>query len=235
MPIWNAVMVSLEGVEIGFALGMIPLHAVIQWDLGETNILMFMLINLYECCWKSFSSLYSWLRIAYDRRKLWKILFDVRNHKLDVITLSLKICKQWLLFGLMGQVQIYHQHQDYNGKVKNDMRHWFSNILVQLVSNFKLIPVWSFSKLVTLPNTMRAIIEVYWRIIFIGHGLFNFVFDRGKFNGCKISTLRTRLFEGVGIDENMDQILDYVNNGPNQDFGGCMRGRRGLKRRRRIT
>jgi hypothetical protein len=59
MPIWNALMVSLEGVEIGFALGMIPLNAVIQWDLGETNILMFMLINLYECCWKSFSSLYT--------------------------------------------------------------------------------------------------------------------------------------------------------------------------------
>ncbi|CAJ2650789.1 unnamed protein product [Trifolium pratense] len=70
----------------------------------------------------------------------------------------------------------------------------------------------------------KAAYEFCWRIVFISHGacihivvepydlalwntviwgLLNFVFDRGKLDGCKISTLRTRLFEGVGIDRDL--------------------------------
>ncbi|PNX73580.1 hypothetical protein L195_g029482 [Trifolium pratense] len=168
MPFWKVVMGSLEGVEIGFAFGILPLDVVIQWDPGETNILMFMLISLYECCWKSFPSLYSWLNFAYDRGKLWEILFDVTDHKLDVLTLSLHIGK-WLLIGLMGQALTQQQSQNNNGKVKNDMS--FSNILVHRVSNCRLISIWFLSKLMSFPKGMRSTIEVYWRMVFIYHEL----------------------------------------------------------------
>ncbi|GAU48882.1 hypothetical protein TSUD_406610 [Trifolium subterraneum] len=68
MPMWKEVMGSLEGVKIGFAFAMSPLHAVIQWDQGETNIIMFMLISTHESCWKCF---------VYVRGKLWKILYTI--------------------------------------------------------------------------------------------------------------------------------------------------------------
>ncbi|KAK2355006.1 hypothetical protein QL285_092459 [Trifolium repens] len=68
--------------------------------------------------------------------------------------------------------------------------------------------------------------------LLIFHGWFNFVFDRGKFDGCKISTLRTRLFEGVGIDENMDQILDYVNNGPKPRLWRVYERKKGSKEKK---
>ncbi|KAK2398750.1 hypothetical protein QL285_048661 [Trifolium repens] len=132
---------------------------------------------------------------VYDRGKLWKILFDVGNHIRDIITLSLQICMQWLFFGFVSQTQVYHHHRKCNETIEKDMLS--SKILVQLVPNFnsvsKLVASWFFSKLMSLPNAMRSIIEVCLRMIFICHGLLNFVFDRGKFDGCIFSTLRTRL------------------------------------------
>jgi hypothetical protein len=46
--------------------------------------------------------------------------------------------------------------------------------------------------------------EYCWNGLIIFHGWPNFVFDRGKLDGCKISTLRTRLFQGVGIDRDLN-------------------------------
>ncbi|MCH82102.1 polygalacturonase-like, partial [Trifolium medium] len=74
---------------------------VISWDPGKSNIPM--LVSTHECGWKGFLSLYNLLNFVYDRGKLCKILFSARNHKLEVITNSLQICKQWLPLGLMGQ------------------------------------------------------------------------------------------------------------------------------------
>jgi hypothetical protein len=124
--------------------------------------------------------LYRLLNFVYDRGKFWEILFEVRNHKLNVITLSLQICKLWLLFGLMVQAQIHHQHHNCFWKIKNDL--WSSNIIVQLVSNYRLIPISIRfnNRLMTLSNAMRSVVEVYLRMILICHGLLNFVFDRGK-------------------------------------------------------
>jgi hypothetical protein len=122
--------------------------------------------------------LYRLLNFVYDRGKFWEILFEVRNHKLNVITLSLQIYKLWLLFGLMGQAQIHHQHHNCIWKIKNDL--WSPNIIVQLVSNYRLIPIRFYNRLMTLSNAMRSVVEVYLRMILICHGLLNFVFDRGK-------------------------------------------------------
>jgi hypothetical protein len=158
------------------------------------------------------------LSFVYDRGKLWKILFDVGNHIRDIITLSLQICMQWLFFGFVRQTQVYHHHRKCNETIEKDMLS--SKILVQLVPNFnsvsKLVASWFLSKLMSLPNAMRSIIEVCLRMIFICHGLLNFVFDRGKFDGFKFSTLRTRLFEGVGIDRDLNCEVGL-------DFGPSLR------------
>jgi hypothetical protein len=164
--------------------------------IGRKTTLLSRYWKTYYCDLNLVKNTRSALSFVYDRGKLWKILFDVGKHILDIITLSLQICMQWLFFGFMSQTQVYHHHRKCNETIENDM--------------------WSLKKLVTLPNAMRAIIEVYWRIIFISHGLFNFVFDRGKFDGCKISTLRTRLFEGVGIDRDLNCELGL-------DFGPSLR------------
>ncbi|KAK2425890.1 long chain acyl-CoA synthetase [Trifolium repens] len=164
--------------------------------IGRKTTLLSRYWKTYYCDLNLVKNTRSALSFVYDRGKLWKILFDVGKHILDIITLSLQICMRWLFFGFMSQTQVYHHHRKCNETIENDM--------------------WSFKKLVTLPNAMRAIIEVYWRIIFISHGLFNFVFDRGKFDGCKISTLRTRLFEGVGIDRDLNCELGL-------DFGPSLR------------
>ncbi|PNX64621.1 hypothetical protein L195_g054112, partial [Trifolium pratense] len=43
-----------------------------------------------------------------------------------------------------------------------------------------------------------------WNGLLIFYGLFIFVFDRGKVGWMQNSTLRTRLFEGVGIDRDLN-------------------------------
>jgi hypothetical protein len=165
MQYWNTLLESLVGVKIEFGLGMVFLHAFIQWDPGETNIPM--LVSTHECCWKGFISSYSLLNFVYDRGKSWEILFDARTHKLEAITPSLQICKRWLHFSMLVHV---------NGGF------WIS-ILVHVN-------------------------EGSWRMYVTFRGLLNFVFDRGKFGWMQISTLRTRLFEGVGIDRDLSMRVN---------------------------
>ncbi|CAJ2655860.1 unnamed protein product [Trifolium pratense] len=62
-----------------------------------------------------------------------------------------------------------------------------------------------------------------WNGLLIFHGLFIFVFDRGKVGWMQISTLRTRLFEGVGIDRDLNVKVGL-------DFGPRLREEKGNKR-----
>ncbi|PNX75347.1 geminivirus rep-interacting motor [Trifolium pratense] len=141
------------------------------------------------------------LHLVYDRRKPWKIICDASNHKLDAKARSLEIDVQWLLFGFLSQTQVYQ--------------------VLNVMSVSKLVPSW-LSKLMSLPSTC------YWRVIFIYHGLLNFVFDRGKLDGCKISTLRTRLFEGVSIDRDLNHEVGL-------DFGPSLRcGKEGERNERML-
>ncbi|XP_045820885.1 uncharacterized protein LOC123913976 [Trifolium pratense] len=68
-----------------------------------------------------------------------------------------------------------------------------------------------------------------WGDLLIFPGWFNFVFDRGKFDGCKISsTLRTRLFEEVGIDRDLNHEVGL-------DFGPSLRcGKEGGRNERML-
>jgi hypothetical protein len=177
MQYWNTLLESLVGVKIEFGLGMVFLHAFIQWDPGETNIPM--LVSTHECCWKGFISSYSLLNFVYDRGKSWEILFDARTHKLEAITPSLQICKQWSFFGIVGQ----------------DLRELNFSMLVHVNGGFWI-------------SILVHVNEGSWRMYVTFRGLLNFVFDRGKFGWMQISTLRTRLFEGVGIDRDLSMRVN---------------------------
>jgi hypothetical protein len=129
------------------------------------------------------------LNFVYDRGKLCEILFDAGNHKLEVITQSLKIFMQWLLIGFMSQTQIYHHHRNYDKEIEKVW--WSSKILVQLVFNFssvnRLVPSWFLRKLMSLPTMGKKVIwllksvnEVRWRMALNFSWIAQFVFDRGK-------------------------------------------------------
>ncbi|PNX78629.1 phosphatidylinositol-glycan biosynthesis class W protein, partial [Trifolium pratense] len=88
MQSWN-----LEGMKVGFALGIMGSHAFIQWDPGELMILIattiksstmviswdpgkfntLMTKNAYQCCLRSALPLpiYDLLNLVYDRGKVW--------------------------------------------------------------------------------------------------------------------------------------------------------------------
>jgi hypothetical protein len=119
------------------------------------------------------------LNFVYDRGKSWEILFDARTHKLEAITPSLQICKQWLLFGIVGQ----------------DSRELNFSMLVHVNGGFWI-------------SILVHVNEGSWRMYVTFRGLLNFVFDRGKFGWMQISTLRTRLFEGVGIDRDLSMRVN---------------------------
>jgi hypothetical protein len=60
----------------------------------------------------------------------------------------------------------------------------------------------------SIPSAMRSTIEVYRRMIFIYHGLLNFVLDGGKFLMDANFNLEDKVVsKEVGIDRNMDQEL----------------------------